>query len=132
MGCGLPASASYILLNGSVFPLEWVLYSLAGVVFLGIGDSFAAIGGKKYGKNQWRELSKKTQEGSSYCVITVSVAYYVLCKLIDEKAVHLFLCFLFAAIPAAVVEGCTLQYDNLICSMFFFCSVVFFHSMFNF
>ena len=39
MGCALPVSITYILLSGSLFPSEWTLYSLSGVVFLGIGDS---------------------------------------------------------------------------------------------
>ena len=57
MGCAFPPTATFILLSGGVFPAEWALWSLAGVIFLGVGDTFAAIGGKKYGKTRWRETS---------------------------------------------------------------------------
>lgn len=60
MGCGFPLTASYILLSGGVFPNEWVIWSLAGVIVLGVGDSAAAILGKWYGRTKWRELSSKT------------------------------------------------------------------------
>lgn len=88
MGCALPVTITYILLSGSVFPSEWVLYSLAGVVFLGIGDSCAAIFGRKFGKTKWRELSNKTQEGSTYCVIGILIAYFGLCKLVDDHHMY--------------------------------------------
>ena len=60
MGCSFPPTAAFILQNGSVFTSEWVLWSLSGVVFLGVGDSLAAIMGKIYGKTRWREDTKKT------------------------------------------------------------------------
>jgi len=39
MGCAFPVSATFILVNGGIFAPEWTLWSLAGLVFLGIGDS---------------------------------------------------------------------------------------------
>uniref|UniRef100_A0A7S3FVZ0 dolichol kinase n=1 Tax=Strombidium rassoulzadegani TaxID=1082188 RepID=A0A7S3FVZ0_9SPIT len=127
MGCALPFTSAFILSNGSVFTPRWVLWTLSGVVFLGIGDSSAALMGKWYGRTRWRENSNKTQEGSSYCVISISVVYWFLCNIVDLRSTYLFLCYVFAAIPTAVLEGCTLQYDNLICSMFFFSCVIFFN-----
>ena len=108
MGCAFPLTASYTLFDGHILPAEWALWSCSGIVFLGIGDSAAAILGTRYGKTKWRALSGKTQEGSSFCVFSTCAAYYVLVQVIDPKANQLFLCFVFAAIPAAVVEGCTL------------------------
>lgn len=89
MGCGFPLTASYILLSGGVFPNEWVIWSLAGVIVLGVGDSAAAILGKWYGRTKWRELSSKTQEGSSYFVIATSVVYYICIGFIDSKGNYL-------------------------------------------
>jgi len=39
MGCAFPVSGTFILVNGGIFAPEWTLWSLAGLVFLGIGDS---------------------------------------------------------------------------------------------
>jgi dolichol kinase len=49
MGCGFPLAASYVILSGGVFPNDWVIWSLSGVIVLGVGDSSAAILGKWYG-----------------------------------------------------------------------------------
>jgi len=108
MGCAFPFTASYILMGGGVMTTEWVSWSCAGIVFLGIGDTAAAVFGKQYGINRWREISNKTKEGSSFCILGVGVIYYFLNIIIDNKINNLFLCFIFAAIPSAVLEGCTL------------------------
>lgn len=131
MGCGFPLCASYILTGGGVLTTTWTLYSLSGVVFLGIGDSIAAIGGQAYGQSKWRQLGNKTTHGTSYCIIGTSAAYYVLCSLIDQYHIALFLCYVLAAIPAAIIEGCTLQHDNLTCSMAYFAFVVMLVALFD-
>lgn len=108
MGCAFPLTAAYTLFDGHVLPSEWALWSCSGIVFLGIGDSAAAVMGTWYGSTKWRALSGKTQEGSTYCVLSTLAAYYILIQIIDTNTNHLFLCFLFAAIPTAVLEGCTM------------------------
>lgn len=45
MGCAFPPTASFILLSGGFMNLPFILISLSGVLFLGIGDTVAAIGG---------------------------------------------------------------------------------------
>ena len=60
MGSAFPPTATFILLGGGIFTPEWALWSMAGIVFLGVGDTCAAILGKKYGKTKWRALSSKT------------------------------------------------------------------------
>ena len=60
MGCAFPVTSTYTLLSGGIFTTEWTLYSLSGVVFLGIGDTCAAIMGRKHGKDKWRTMSSKT------------------------------------------------------------------------
>ena len=60
MGCAFGPTCTFILLSGGVFPPEWALWSLAGLVFLGIGDTLAAVGGKNYGTTRWRENTAKT------------------------------------------------------------------------
>ena len=97
-----------MLLDGSIFPANWALWSSAGVIFLGIGDTFAALGGHSYGRTLWRQESKKTQEGSSYMIITMGAAYFSMCKFVDERQMYLFLFYIIASIPSAVIEGYTL------------------------
>ena len=94
MGCAFPVTASYILLSGSIFTNEWTLWSLSGVVFLGIGDSFAAILGKLYGTTKWRQMGSKTQEGSSYLIISIAITYWFLCHIVDIKSTYLVSFFL--------------------------------------
>jgi len=48
---------------------------LSGVLFLGLGDSLAAIIGKKYGKNALT-LSGKTMEGSLACFFSLGISFY--------------------------------------------------------
>jgi dolichol kinase len=85
MGCAFGPTCTFILLSGGVYPAEWALWSLAGVIFLGIGDTLAAIGGKNYGMTKWRENSAKTQEGSSYCIIGVGATYYIITQFVDTQ-----------------------------------------------
>lgn len=109
----------------------WTLYSISGVIFLGVGDSMAAIGGKAYGKTKWREYSNKTTHGTSYLIFSTCIVYYFACSLIDEYHITLFLCYVFAGIPAGVLEGCTYQYDNLICSVAYYTFVVMLVALFD-
>lgn len=131
MGCAFPLCASFILTGGGVMTTTWTLYSLAGVVFLGVGDTVAAIGGRAFGQHKWRQLSNKTTHGTSYCVISTTAMYYILCSVIDQYHLNLFLCYLLAAIAASVIEGCTLQFDNLVCAMAYFALVVMMVALFD-
>jgi len=131
MGCAFPLAASFTLIGGGQLPTTWTLYSLSGVVFLGVGDSLASLMGRAYGKNKWRALSNKTQEGSSFCIFGTCAAYYVLSCFIDQYHLNLFLCYVFAAIPSAVIEGCTMQHDNLSCAMAYFAFVMMFTALFD-
>jgi dolichol kinase len=54
MGCAFPLCATFILIGGGVFPDNWVVWSLAGIIFLGLGDSAASIFGKNFGTTKWR------------------------------------------------------------------------------
>ena len=75
MGCAFPLCATFILIGGGVFPDNWVVWSLAGIIFLGLGDSAAAIFGKNFGSTKWRDLSNKTKEGSTYCILFSGFTY---------------------------------------------------------
>ena len=126
IGSAYPFLQSFMLLDGSIFPANWALWSCTGVVFLGIGDTFAALGGFHFGRTRWRDESSKTQEGSSYMVITMTAAYCSLCYFVDERQMYLFIFYLIANIPSALIEGYTLQCDNVIGSMAHYALIVFF------
>ena len=112
MGCAFPVCATYILVSGAVYTSEWTLWSLSGVVFLGIGDFLSGYLGRKYGSVKWRELSSKTQEGSAYSVFGMMMAYYILCKVVDDHHMYYYACYMFASIPSAMIEGCTILITN--------------------
>jgi len=54
IGVSFPFISTFILIGGGRFPPNWALYSVSGAIFLGIGDSAAAICGKWWGKSKWR------------------------------------------------------------------------------
>jgi len=86
---------------------DWCILAHAGIVFLGIGDSAAAVMGSQFGKRKWRNLSGKTQEGSMWLVISVCVVYLLIVLVIDSNQMMIYACIVFAAIPAAIAEGTT-------------------------
>lgn len=49
MGCAFSFTASYCLMQGGQFDKHWTVWSLSGIVFLGVGDTMAAVMGKAYG-----------------------------------------------------------------------------------
>ena len=60
LGCGFPVIISFILLDGGFFNGEFSTFAFAGIIFLGIGDSVAALGGKKWGGSRWSDFNTKT------------------------------------------------------------------------
>ena len=64
-------------------------------------------------------------------VICMSVVYWFVCNLVDERQTYLFLCFVLAAIASAALEGMTLQGDNLICSVAHFGFLVLLVNLFD-
>lgn len=95
--------ATYILLSVC---LTVALYdkpiAIAALVFIMVGDTFAALVGRKFGRHRW---GRKSLEGSLACLVsTVSVALF-LPGLALEVA-------LAGAVVATVVEGLPLKIDD--------------------
>jgi dolichol kinase len=115
----------FILLDGGFCPNELAIVSLSGVVFLGIGDAFAAVVGNRYGRSCWTTKGTKTTEGSWACVISVSIVYYIICYLHENYLFReLFMVLIFATLIASIAEGMTFQFDNLICPIVYFISIM--------
>ena len=119
------------MLKGQKLPDLWCIYAHAGIIVLAGGDTAASIMGRWYGHTKWRELSNKTQEGSSWFIITSGCMYYLVISVLTPDIMSLFLAVVFALIPTAVLEGYTYQNDNLIVSVFFYCCMIFFFEFFK-
>jgi dolichol kinase len=124
IGCALPPTMSFILFDGGLFTNEFTTIGLSGVVFLGIGDVAAAIFGQRYGKSLWTDYSGKTIEGSGICYLTMLIAFYFVTKEISPISNHYFVCYLAASWVATAFEAFTRQYDNLICTVVQFITLV--------
>ena len=68
--------------------------------------------------------------GTSWCVISMTCTYYVLCHVVDDHHMYYFACYLFASIAGAVSEGITFQVDNFICTMNYFSWIIFLNTIF--
>ena len=115
LGCWVPTISSYIMLNGAEFTPHFVYLSLSGLIFVGIWDSMAALGGTLYGKTKWPERSK-TQEGTMIGLFFNWVFYIILVILtqpgyISGKGIEIF----FVSLLSVLVEGFTRCYDNFLC-----------------
>ena len=49
VGLGIPTNLTWIILNGGFLDGEMAIFAYSGVVFLGIGDTIAALAGKALG-----------------------------------------------------------------------------------
>ncbi|CAI2364190.1 unnamed protein product [Moneuplotes crassus] len=125
LGATIPTITSYILVDGMEFPSHFILFSLSGLVFVGIGDSMAALCGKIYGKTKWPGRSK-SQEGSFFCIFSYMLFYVIILMLTTPlvtsgKGIEIFI----AGFVATMVEAFTRQFDNFLSPQICFASVLF-------
>jgi len=57
----VPTISSYILTDGREFTPHFIYFSLSGLIFVGLGDAMAALGGRVYGSAKWPGRSKSHQ-----------------------------------------------------------------------
>jgi len=114
LGCTIPPLTLFITVDGGFFNTVFAKYALSGVIVLGFGDTFASILGKAFGKATWGNYTKKTKEGSSYFVVFTAAAYYVILSQTYPNELSFFMEVFLGTIIAAVAEGMTVQYDNLV------------------
>jgi dolichol kinase len=107
-GCAFAPTFAYILVDGGFFHNELCIVSLSGVIFLGIGDTAAALYGKAYGRSLWSTQGSKTTEGTWACIFAVSAIYFILLCLHENPLFQeLMPVVAFAAFCTAVLEGLT-------------------------
>ena len=119
------------MLNGANFNPYFIYYALSGLIFVGVGDSMAALGGRKFGRTKWPGTSK-TQEGSFLCITFFTVFYIVILMLtqpqkISGKGIEIFL----AGFVATMVEALTHQFDNFLCPQVCFTFVIYLNYYFE-
>ncbi|ESW98659.1 hypothetical protein KL918_001948 [Ogataea parapolymorpha] len=97
--------------------------AIAGLVTVGLGDSFASLLGKRIGANCWPG-TKKTVEGS-VAFVTATAGGLALFKLLGQNDFS-YSNILCTAMLSAMVEGCTTMNDNLLVPIFtYLCLTVF-------
>ncbi|VDL82658.1 unnamed protein product [Nippostrongylus brasiliensis] len=87
------------------------LYHLSGVASVGVGDSFAAIIGSKYGVTKWPRR-KKTVEGS--LAMGASMAAFLLVARLFCTENSGFVVVLLVSTVLSAVEAVTDNIDNII------------------
>ena len=131
IGIAAPASITYIILDGGFLNGDHAVFAHSGLLFLGIGDSVAALWGKHYGVTKWNGLiHKKTQEGSSKAALALIMGYYAFCVVVYPPMNSMFLIIVLASIIVCVIEGLTSTFDNLVCPLFYFVALHQLHDYF--
>ena len=103
-----------------------VLALLSGVLSVGIGDTFASIGGLLYGRHKWPG-TKKTLEGSLCGVVAQMVAVVALCLvgcLECTPSTAWWTGILITTVLCSLVEAFTDQVDNIALPLLTFCGVM--------
>jgi dolichol kinase len=114
------------LLIGCAMPF-WLsqkrdLSLFSGIISLGIGDSFASIGGKHLGTTNWHRKTKKTIEGSTCGFVAMAISWIVLSMYWTNsvaKASNVFPLILISA-ASAMWEALIDLNDNLTLPLFTF------------
>lgn len=95
------SGTSYFLMGCAVAGLFPVPYSLIAILMLTLGDSWAAMVGKRWGKHMW--LSGKSLEGSIACLFICLASGAVYMNLISMQISYTAL--VIGALAATLVEG---------------------------
>lgn len=113
-GCSLPLWLSPLPLDKTD-----LLVLSAGVLSIGIGDTFASMLGSKIGKHKWSN-SKKSIEGSIACFLSqlVIILVYIYLEFIPWN--RIFIGVMGTAV-VTIIEAKTDQVDNLILPLVQFC-----------
>lgn len=99
IGCSLPVWLTSLSKTGENESLstEEILLAMSGILSIGIGDTFASIGGTSFGKNRWQGMSMLRSRSvvavfyqkilSIYFVIVI-LCSQIVSKLLKEQLAH--------------------------------------------
>ena len=131
IGLGIPTNLTFILLDGGFPDGEMAVFAFSGVLFLGIGDTIAALAGKTFGSTKWRSNAhNKTQEGTVNAVLFMCIIYYIFCAKVHVHMCSMFVIVFLPTMIVCLVEGLTTQFDNLVCPLVYFISLHQFYDYF--
>mmetsp|Transcript_9119 Transcript_9119/g.13491 ORF Transcript_9119/g.13491 Transcript_9119/m.13491 type:complete len:605 (-) Transcript_9119:561-2375(-) len=108
-GCALPLWTCNALLE--YFPAETSsnvtkIFSLLGVVVIGVGDSFGAVVGSLFGRTRWPG-TKRTFEGSFSMLFSMMICFGLFTTDLGDLKVIMIICLLLT-----ILEAVTTQIDN--------------------
>uniref|UniRef100_A0A914VTJ5 dolichol kinase n=1 Tax=Plectus sambesii TaxID=2011161 RepID=A0A914VTJ5_9BILA len=107
---------SPLFLSPAATASQVTLKHFAGVATVGVGDSMAAICGRRFGRTKWPG-SRKSVEGSLALVVSQSIALLLAIHLLKKYELLTFgyFCYiLLGAFVCAIVEGVCRSADNII------------------
>jgi dolichol kinase len=108
IGCAFAPTFAFILVDGGFITNELCIVGLSGVLFLGVGDTTAALYGRTFGRSRWSKKSSKTSEGTWACIAAVSVAYYLMLAMHENPFFKgFFMVIAFATFLTSIIEGMT-------------------------
>ena len=96
------------------------LSSFSGVISLGIGDSLASIGGRRFGKTRWHQNTRKTIEGSLTGCIGMFISWIILNNQLSNGSKTAWPKLLAISIASSLWEALTDLNDNLTLPLFTF------------
>jgi dolichol kinase len=131
VGCSFPVIANFIVLSGGFQNKVFLIFSYSGLAFLGVGDTVAAIMGKTSGTTKWRSVSSKTITGSMFLVLGLCFAYGGIIQMVYPTLYNDSFEILISIVIVGLVEGLTMQIDNLICPILFYSCLTQLHAFFT-
>lgn len=121
VGCSSPIWLTF----GS--KLTQPLLLVSGVITVGIGDSFASIGGTYFGKHKWYK-SNKSIEGTLSSFVSQMCAYIILNYYFNGTNAQLtnveLLAYTMISLSSSLYETFTKQIDNLMLPLFNYGSMI--------
>lgn len=119
IGCAIPVWYSMTL--SSVGERIQLIYSVSGIIILGVGDACAAIFGSKYGRIRW-PYSSKTLEGTAAGILSTMMIFCIILYFFNgrmkESELWLYLRLFFVVCVTFFFEAITKQIDNLYLPLF--------------
>jgi dolichol kinase len=130
MGIAFAPTVSFIILDGGFLNSDFAIFSFTGLVFLAIGDTTACLIGREFGSSFWHSETKKTIEGSFAGWLAMYLSFYIVIIIVAPNQLDLANYLVMSCWFVALVEGVTVQYDNLVCCLVFYLTMIYLHDYF--
>lgn len=115
IGCSCPIWLSAYYVNRNTYHI----CLLSGIISVGFGDTFAAIGGTLFGKHRWKG-SMKTLEGTACAIIVQLACSFFFLYVGHPLSVNNITLVVTSVVLTSILEAKTTQVDNLVLPLFMF------------